>query len=63
MPDTNPGREKIKTYMDKNNIKMSDLSTLYGIKIEDLSKYLSGINKSPKAIRVLTKIISDYQIR
>ncbi|MDR2976891.1 MAG: XRE family transcriptional regulator [Streptococcaceae bacterium] len=63
MPETNHGREKILAYMEENGIQQLDLATLYGLKQEDLSKYLSGQNQSPKAIQVLTKIIGDFKIR
>lgn len=63
MPNSDSGRHKIKAFMDKNNISVTDMATKYGIQRSELSAILSGERDNPKAHMVIVKIISDYQIR
>lgn len=63
MPDVNPGREKVKQYMEENNISITDLAVAYGIKKQDLSSYLNGKLDNVKGNQIILRIISDYRIR
>ncbi len=63
MPEFNPGLEKIKERMKEERILAVDLATAYGIKPSDMSDILNGKDKSPKAAKVIIKIIRDLSIR
>lgn len=63
MPTIETGRTKILDYIDQNNISISDLASAYGLKKQDLAKYLSGKLVSTKANQIILRIISDYKIR
>ena len=63
MPEFNPGLEKIKARMKEENILAIDLATTYGIKSSDMSDILSGKDTSPRAAKVIVKIIRDLTIR
>ncbi|MCI5684534.1 MAG: helix-turn-helix domain-containing protein [Enterococcus gallinarum] len=63
MPDVNPGREKVKKYIEKNNISITDLAVAYGVKKQDLSSYLSGKLNNPRGNQIILKIIADFRIR
>jgi hypothetical protein len=63
MPCVDPGREKVKQYLEENNISIHDLSVVYGIKPQDMASYLSGKLKTTRANQIILRIISDYKIR
>ena len=64
MPDNKVGREKVLKYIEDNNISISDLGIMYGIKKQDITKYLKGdLKDRPKANQLVLKIISDLKIR
>ncbi|MGX6962461.1 helix-turn-helix domain-containing protein [Vagococcus xieshaowenii] len=63
MPDTLPGRTKIREYMEEHNISLTGLSTMFGVKKQDLVDYLNGKNTSPKANATLIAIIEHFKIR
>ncbi|MCW2280446.1 XRE family transcriptional regulator [Lactococcus lactis] len=63
MPEISLGLNKIKAYMDENHILAVDLATAYGIKKGDFADILNGKDTSPRANRVIIKIISDFKIR
>ncbi|WP_270364364.1 hypothetical protein [Enterococcus malodoratus] len=63
MPDVNPGREKVKEYIERNNISITDLAVAYGVKKQDLASYLSGKLDNPRGNQIILKIISDFRIR
>lgn len=63
MPEFKSGLEKIKVYMKENNVLAVDLATTYGIKTSDMSDILSGKDASPRAAKVIVKIIRDLSIR
>ena len=58
MPETLNGRQKIKAYLSANDISIASLATMYGMSKQDLSDYLAGRKKNPKANQVILKIIS-----
>lgn len=62
MPETLNGRQKIKAYLDANDISIASLATMYGMSKQDLSDYLAGRKKNPQANRVILKIISDFKL-
>lgn len=62
MPETLNGRQKIKAYLDANEISIASLATMYGVPKQDLSDYLAGRKKNPKANQVILKIISDFKL-
>lgn len=63
MPETISGREKILKFIEDNGVKQIDLATQYGIKSGDFADIMTGKDVSPKANRVVLKIISDFKIR
>lgn len=63
MPEFNPGLKKIKAHMKEENILAIDLATTYGIKPSDMSDILNGKDTSPRAAKVIVKIIRDLTIR
>lgn len=63
MPETVTGREKILKFIEDNGVKQIDLATQYGIKSGDFADIMTGKDLSPKANRVILKIISDFKIR
>ncbi|MEY8537555.1 XRE family transcriptional regulator [Lactococcus muris] len=63
MPEFNPGLEKIKAYMKDNHILAVDLATTYGIKKSDMSDILNGKDTSPRAAKIIVKIVRDLTIR
>lgn len=63
MPETQSGREKIRSYLKDNGISLTTVSVYFGIKKQDLVDYLNGNNQSKKAHETLTKIIEAYKIR
>ena len=62
MPETLNGRQKIKAYLDANDISIASLATMYGMSKHDLSDYLAGRKKNPKANQVILKSISDFKL-
>ncbi|MGN9066637.1 XRE family transcriptional regulator [Ligilactobacillus agilis] len=62
MPETINGREKIKAYLDANDISIASLATMYGVAKQDLADYLSGRKKNPRGNQIILKIISDFKI-
>lgn len=63
MPSIDPGRLKVKEYIEKNGLSITDLAVAYGVKKQDLSNYISGRIETTKGNQVILKIISDYKIR
>lgn len=63
MPETLNGRERIIKYLSENNISISSLATMYGVNKQDMSDYLAGRKKNPKANQIILKVISDFKIR
>ncbi|MDT2860433.1 XRE family transcriptional regulator [Lactococcus lactis] len=63
MPETVTGREKILKFIEDNGVKQIDLATQYGIRSGDFADIMTGKDASPKANRVILKIISDFKIR
>ena len=63
MPSICAGREKVRKYLDENNISIQDLAVAYGMKPQDMASYLSGKLTTTKANQIILRIISDYKIR
>ncbi|WP_242387293.1 helix-turn-helix domain-containing protein [Enterococcus gallinarum] len=63
MPDVNPGREKVKKYIEDKGISITDLAVAYGVKKQDLASYLNGKLDNPRGNQIILKIISDFRIR
>ncbi|MDC0808964.1 XRE family transcriptional regulator [Lactococcus petauri] len=63
MPEFYPGLEKIKVRMKEENILAIDLAITYGIKPSDMSDILNGKDTSPRAAKVIVKIVRDLTIR
>ncbi|EKW99409.1 hypothetical protein [Ligilactobacillus saerimneri] len=63
MPETKAGRDKIIGYLNENDISISALAAMYGLSRQDLSDYLAGRKRNPKANQIILKIISDFKIR
>lgn len=63
MPSIDPGRDKVREYIQKNNISIHDLAVAYGLKPQDMASYLSGKLTTTKANQIILRIISDYKIR
>jgi len=63
MPSVDAGRQKVLDYIEKNNISITDLSVVYGMKKQDLANYLNGKLDTVKGNQVILRIIADYRIR
>lgn len=64
MPDAKVGRERVLEYLETNDIKNVDLAVMYGMTKQEVGSYLEGkLIDTPKAKRLLIKIISDFKIR
>ncbi|QBK08425.1 hypothetical protein FORC83_p044 (plasmid) [Campylobacter jejuni] len=63
MPETKAGRDKIMSYLAENEIPISALAAMYGVSRQDLSDYLAGRKRNPKANQIILKIITDLKIR
>lgn len=63
MPETVTGREKILKFIEDSGVKQIDLATQYGIASGDFADIMTGKDTTPKANRVILKIISDFKIR
>lgn len=63
MPETVTGREKILKFIEDNGVLQIDLATQYGITSGDFADIITGKDTSPRANRVILKIISDFKIR
>ncbi|WP_375179866.1 hypothetical protein [Enterococcus rotai] len=63
MPSVDAGRRKVLDYMETNNISITDLSVVYGLKKQDLASYLNGKLETVKGNQIILRIISDYRIR
>ncbi|OTN86587.1 hypothetical protein A5819_003437 [Enterococcus sp. 7E2_DIV0204] len=63
MPNVDAGRQKVLDYMEENNISITDLSVVYGMKKQDLANYLNGKLDTVKGNQVILRIIADYRIR
>ena len=50
MPDIDVGRKKVVAFLEKNNIKKSDLASVY------------GRDRGPKANKFILQVIADYNI-
>ena len=55
MPSTLPGRELVKEYLKKNDIKSTDLAKMYGMTKQEVSDYLSGRKSNPAANQFIQK--------
>lgn len=62
MPTTNPGRELIQGYIKKNNIRISDLAKLYGMKQQDVNDYVYGKKVNPASNKFILKLIRDFKV-
>ncbi|GAB6638558.1 hypothetical protein BOVMAS10_12010 [Streptococcus uberis] len=63
MPDNTVAIEKIKKYLEENNIKQVDLAVNYDKKETDVANILAGRKKDPASNRFVLKVISDLKIR
>jgi transcriptional regulator with XRE-family HTH domain len=62
MPSTLSGRQLIKDYLKKNDIKVSDLAKMYGMTKQEVSNYLNGQKKTPASNQFVLKVIHDLRI-
>lgn len=62
MPTTNPGRELVQNYIEKNSIRISDLAKLYGMKQQDVSDYVYGKKVNPASNIFILKLIRDFKV-
>lgn len=63
MPDNTVAIEKIKKYLEDNNLKQVDLAVTYGKESTDVANILAGRKKDPASNRFVLKVISDLKIR
>ena len=63
MPTTYSGREKIKEYLEKNNVKITSLATMYNVSRPYMSNVLNGNETSERANKLILKIIADFNIK
>lgn len=63
MPTTEPGRILIKRYLKEHNISITDLATLFGMKKQDVSSYLSGYKKTTEQTKFILTVIKHFRIR
>ncbi|MCK1213230.1 hypothetical protein [Streptococcus uberis] len=63
MPDNSVAIEKIKKYLEENNIKQVDLAVNYDKEATDVANILAGRKKDPASNRFVLKVISDLKIR
>lgn len=63
MPNTEPGRVKIKTWLEKTGRSEASLAAAYGLHPQTLNDYLTGKNGSKKANEFVLTVIEHYKIR
>lgn len=62
MPDIDVGRKKVVAFLEANNIKKSDLASVYGRDRQEVTNILSGSTRGPKANKFILQVIVDYNI-
>lgn len=62
MPTTTAGRELVKAFLQKNDIRSSDLAKMYGMTKQEVSDYLSGRKQNPAGNQFILKVIRDFKI-
>lgn len=49
-------------FLEKNNIKKSDLASVYGRDRQEVTNILNGSTRGPKANKFILQVIADYNI-
>ena len=63
MPTQDIGREKVKDFLEKNNISITSLAVSYGMTRAEMSSYVNGTVINAKSNKTILKIIEDLNIR
>lgn len=63
MPNNIYGRDLVKKWADENDISLNSIASVYGMTRQEVSNYINGTKKGPKANLFILRLIEDYKIK
>lgn len=63
MPNNIYGRDLVKKWVDENDISLNSIASVYGMTRQEVSNYINGAKKGPKANLFILRLIEDYKIK